>query len=102
MKFCSSCGAEIHENAVICVKCGCRSRTTKGINGYIVGSKVTLILACILNGIALIPLAWCVPMTISIFSKLDRGEKIGVGLIICTALFVSPLSAGLLMCVPQK
>jgi len=23
MKFCSHCGAEIHEEAVICVKCGC-------------------------------------------------------------------------------
>lgn len=23
MKYCSNCGAEIDENAVICVKCGC-------------------------------------------------------------------------------
>ena len=23
MKYCSNCGAEIHENAVVCVKCGC-------------------------------------------------------------------------------
>ena len=23
MKFCSTCGAELHDNAVVCVKCGC-------------------------------------------------------------------------------
>ena len=23
MKFCQNCGAEINENAVVCVKCGC-------------------------------------------------------------------------------
>lgn len=23
MKYCSTCGAELHDNAVICVKCGC-------------------------------------------------------------------------------
>ena len=23
MKFCQSCGAEINDNAVVCVKCGC-------------------------------------------------------------------------------
>lgn len=26
MKYCSNCGAEIDENAVICVKCGCAVR----------------------------------------------------------------------------
>ena len=23
MKYCQNCGAEVHENAVVCVKCGC-------------------------------------------------------------------------------
>lgn len=29
MKFCSHCGAQIDDDAVICVKCGCQATATK-------------------------------------------------------------------------
>ena len=29
MKYCSTCGAELHDNAVICPKCGCMTADNK-------------------------------------------------------------------------
>lgn len=29
MKYCSTCGAELHDNAVICPKCGCMTADFK-------------------------------------------------------------------------
>ena len=52
MKYCSSCGAEINENAVVCVKCGSavqgsiapvgKLKTNKGLAKYIFLSIITL------------------------------------------------------------
>ena len=52
MKYCSSCGAEMHENAAVCVKCGGampdpaapagKLKTNKGLFKYIVLSILTL------------------------------------------------------------
>ena len=36
MKYCSKCGAEIHDEAVICPKCGC---AVQGMNAQIVPGK---------------------------------------------------------------
>ena len=51
MKYCSNCGAEINEGAVICVKCGCavqnsnapvgKLKTNKGLAKYIFLSLIT-------------------------------------------------------------
>lgn len=32
IKFCPTCGAEVHPNAVICVKCGCALPTRTNLN----------------------------------------------------------------------
>ena len=104
MKFCSSCGAEIHENAVICPKCGCstaQSRTEVtdgGKDGLAVASKIFLILGCIAQGWLLLPLAWCLPITISICGKMKRKEHIGAGLKVCSLLFVNLIAGILLLC----
>ena len=52
MKYCSSCGAEVNEGAVVCVKCGCavqgntapvgQLKTNKGLAKYIFLSIITL------------------------------------------------------------
>ena len=51
MKYCSSCGAEINEGAVVCTKCGCsvqnsivpigQLKTNKGLAKYIFLSIIT-------------------------------------------------------------
>lgn len=51
MSFCSTCGAEINEGAIVCVKCGCsvnasvapvgKLKTNKGLLKYILLSIIT-------------------------------------------------------------
>ena len=60
--------------------------------------KVFLIIACVAQGWMIIPLAWCIPMTISIFKKLKNGEPISTGLKVCTLIFVSLVSGICLLC----
>lgn len=63
-------------------------------------TKVFLIIGCVINGICglLIPLAWCIPMTVIICKKFKNHEPIGMGLKICTLLFVSLISGICLLC----
>lgn len=52
MKFCTTCGAEINEGAVVCTKCGCavqgsaapvgQLKTNKGLAKFIFLSIITL------------------------------------------------------------
>ena len=59
-------------------------------------AKVFMVLGCIALGWMIIPLAWCIPMTVVTFRKIDNREPLGVGLKVCTLLFVS-LVAGICM-----
>ena len=101
MKYCSHCGAEISEEAVICVKCGCavenKPQSTKDDTLATV-IKVFMVLSCIAVGWLIIPLAWCIPMTVSVFKKLNNNEPIGTGLKVCTLLFVSIIPGICLLC----
>ena len=57
-----------------------------------------MIIGCIWSGLALIPLLWTVPMTISLFRKTENGEEISTGFKICTLLFVGLIGGILLLC----
>lgn len=103
MKYCSHCGAEINDDAVICPHCGC---PTKEYNEEKVSQndslttaiKVFLIIGCVLRGTFVISLAWCIPMTVYAFKKLDNHEPIGIGFKVCTLLFVDLIAGILLLC----
>lgn len=104
MKYCTHCGAEVEDEAVVCLHCGC----SPGIYGEIQLKtkddtmqtiiKVFLIIGCVSLGWAIIPLAWCIPITVSIFRKLKSGEPISMGLKICTLLFVNIVAGICLLC----
>lgn len=100
MKYCTHCGAEMLDDAVVCVKCGCavdepaKAKDNDGTMKLLV--KIFMILGCIAIGWTLIPLAWCIPMTVITFRKLDAGEKFSPGFKVCTLIFVS-LVAGIIM-----
>lgn len=104
MKYCSHCGAEIEDEAVICIRCGCHT----GVGGKIQVNpkddtmqtiiKVFLIIGCVSIGWAIIPLAWCIPITVNILKKLKSGEPISTGLKICTLLFVNLVAGICLLC----
>ncbi len=171
MKFCSHCGNEILDEAVICPNCGCRTNYTaettsntpssrnkilgtiakilmliqtvgQGIAaiGLIIVSVVVSLGGEIVNGVIenaaasnpemiapdgsapnteilfgiatayliilavayFISLAWCIPMTISTWRKLQRRENIGVGFKVCTLLFVNLIAGVLLLCMEEE
>ncbi|MBP3705783.1 MAG: hypothetical protein J6J13_00830 [Clostridia bacterium] len=102
MKFCQKCGKEIADEAVICLGCGCAISAEKkengGNDGLAIASKIFLILGCVAQGCFLLPLAWCLPITISICNKMKNNEPVGTGLKICSLLFVSLIGGILLLC----
>lgn len=106
MKYCMHCGAEIHDEAVVCVKCGCKVENEvpavaqKGEEDTInVVIKVFLILGCISQGWLIIPLAWCIPITVSIFHSLRDKRPISMGMKICALIFVNLVAGICLLCV---
>ena len=106
MKYCVHCGAQIHDEAVICVKCGCSVEQPASAVANQVSEddtmdaviKVFLIFGCIAWGWLLLPLAWCLPITISIFNRLRDKKPIGTGLKVCTLLFVSTVAGICMLC----
>ncbi len=99
VKYCPTCGAQLNSNAVVCTKCGCSVANTNrsSDSGAITAAKVLLIVGCVIQGWTIIALAWCLPVTILIFGKLNRGEPLGTGLKV-GALFVNIISGILLLC----
>lgn len=102
MKFCQKCGKEIVDEAIICPGCGCAIAGEKNVkvatDGLAVASKVFLILGCIAQGLLLLPLAWCLPITISICNRMKYNEPVGTGLKVCALLFVNLIGGILLLC----
>lgn len=55
-----------------------------------------MVICTVIMGFYLIPLAWCIPMTIIYFKKVNNGEEVSTAFKICCLLFVS-LFAGIFM-----
>lgn len=99
--FCANCGEQISDNAYICPHCGCKvqnERASNNKNTLLTVAKIFMIISTVLSGIYLIPLAWCIPMTISLSRKINNGEKISTGFKICVLLFVNLVAGILLLC----
>lgn len=102
MKYCTKCGAEIADEAVLCPKCGCSVEKSQSGNVAHKDSTLTLIIkvfmviGCVAYGWAIVPLFWCVPMTIHYWNCARDGKQVGLLFKICTFLFVN-LIAGVLM-----
>lgn len=125
MKYCTKCGNELMDEAVICPKCGClcaeNRPITTAINdtGLKTATKVLMIASCALFAIVglvtciyltktyyvnvpltvllcFLPIFWTVPMTVCYLQKLKKDEKISTTFKICSLLFVNDI-AGVLM-----
>lgn len=71
-------------------------------SGLLTAAKIFMILSCISGAFFyLIPLAWMLPMTISLFGKAKRGQPISVGFKVCTLLFVNLIAGILLLAIPS-
>lgn len=109
MKYCTHCGSEVHEEAEICMKCGCRVKETpRPVNPAVEDDtmetviKAFLIVGCISHGWLLIPLAWCIPITISVFKSLKEHRPVSTGMKVCTLLLVSLVSGICLFCMDES
>ena len=64
--------------------------------------KLAAFILCLLStlamGLLLIPLWWCIPMTVSVY-KAYKGEKeLSTGFKVCTLIFVNLVAGILLLC----
>lgn len=108
MKYCTHCGAQLDDAAVVCPGCGCATdefaanssaqATVAKDNTLNTVIKVFMILGCLSYGWLLVPLAWTIPMTVSFFNKVRDGRKVGVGFKVCTLLFVNLIAGICLLC----
>lgn len=105
--YCSKCGAEIMDEAVICTKCGClvgekkmpaQVRTKKDDSGLKKVAKIFMIIGCVAMGFFFISLAWTIPMTMSYSKKIANGEPVTTGFKVCTLLFVNVIAGILMLC----
>ena len=67
-------------------------RTEKKFTGLQTATLVFMIISTVAMGWTLIPLAWCIPMTVTYYNCIKYGRPVSMALKICTLLFVSPLS----------
>ncbi len=103
MKYCTKCGAELHDEAVVCPKCGCPTADYKARSAkrdeMSLAIKIFMIIGCVVSGFGfLIPLAWTIPMTVTVSRRLENHEPIGLAFKICTVLFCSVVAGILLLC----
>ena len=103
MRYCTYCGAQIHEEAVICPTCGCptkqpiqQEKPQQNNDTLRLVAKILMIYSTVLMGLYIFPLAWCIPMTLSYSDKIKKGEPVSATFKICTLLFVNTI-AGILM-----
>lgn len=124
--YCIHCGKEIADDAAICINCGrvineeklssISKQTSEDGKILVAFTKIFMIIACVINAykflvfgfqlapsgivlgilLAIIPLAWCVPMTVSYYLKIKNKQKIGIVFKILTLVFVSKV-CGVLM-----
>ncbi len=86
MKFCSHCGAQIDDNAVICVKCGC-SVAQKGIDPQDAPSTGFTVLSFFFPLIGLI--LWLVWMNSSPLKAKSCGKGALIGVIVSAVIGIN-------------
>ena len=111
MKYCKNCGQELPEEADFCSNCGAQcyykvEPTHQPQSNANEGSTlktlalVFMIIATVISGFAIIPLCWCIPMTVRYY-RYTKGEgTLSTAFKVCTLLFVSLIS-GILMLVDE-
>lgn len=67
-------------------------------SGLTVAAKILMIISTVAMGLYLIPLAWCLPMTLNFCKKIKEGQPVTMGFKICTLLFVNTIAGILMLC----
>lgn len=109
MQYCPKCGVEVPQGAAYCPSCGTNlyeHNQPLPPSGELSGASQALravafglmVLSTVVLGFAIIPLAWCLPMTIYYYGVLRDNKKVSMGFKICTLIFVNPISGILMLC----
>ena len=121
MKYCTKCGAQLMDEAMICLKCGCATGAMrlptaekKRMTGLQIAATVFMCInlfayVFLIIGLAILITPWLyvlyiipfgvmVPPMIIFESKVKQGQMIGVGLKVCILLLVSLIAGILLLC----
>ena len=103
--YCSKCGAEILDEAVVCPKCGCltNNHSISELNGSESANlktiaKVLMIFSCVAMGLFIIPLAWTIPMTVYYSNCIKNNQHVSITFKICTLFFVNTIAGILMLC----
>lgn len=108
--FCKNCGTKLEDNINFCPVCGCNQNQNNTINQTKVEetskndnlyrsddhtirmiSFIFCLLATIFTGWLILPLAWCIPLTIRCYNWYKYNRYMGIGVKICILLFVSQI-----------
>ncbi len=103
MKYCSHCGAQIEDEAVICIHCGCavfgkinpknNSSTLKTV------AKIFMLLGCIASAFLwLVPLCWTIPITVKYWRDVAYHRPTSVAFKVCSLFFVNVIAGILMLC----
>lgn len=106
MKYCANCGTALADDANACSNCGTfvnapaptAAPAQKAESGLVTAAKVLMIISTVAQGWLLIPLAWCIPMTVSYFNSVKYNRPVSMALKICTLLFVNTIAGILMLC----
>lgn len=71
------------------------------LNTLLLVSFIFMLITTISLGFLLIPLAWCIPMTVSCYRCYEENRRPSIAFAVCTLIFVS-LVAGVLMIVSSS
>ena len=76
------------------------SNEPKPISGLKKAAKALMIVGTIVTSLCcyIIPLAWCLPMTLSYCKKIKNGEPISTKFKVCSLIFVSTVAGILMLC----
>lgn len=107
MKFCRYCGSQVRDEAVFCPNCGCATKENTSHeekkSALQTVAMIFMILGCVAGGFMLIPLCWCIPMTVIYANSLNGTRSpVGLGFKICTLIFVSLVAGILMLCDDDK
>lgn len=101
MKYCTHCGTQLVDEAVFCTGCGCAVETPpakKGTSTLATVAKIFMIIGCVVTGFSLIPLCWTIPMTLHYCNAIKNNEKVSIGFMVCSLLFVNTVAGILMLC----
>lgn len=113
MKYCTHCGAQIEDDAVICVSCGRMvgdpvkfnqpAAEPAGPSGLSTVALVFMIIGTVAMACCTccVGLAWCLPMTLSYNKSRKNGTPVSTGFKVCSLLFVNTVAGILMLCDKQ-